>query len=95
MIRSIILALSVLAIGLPAQVDPVSSGETQAESVQDLVAKIKAREKSVGSVLLEMKTSGTYPDGVTYLIQCVATTSNPQLLHGLAYLTVTNTVTPK
>ena len=34
-------------------------------------------------------------DGVKYLIQCTATTSQSQVLHGLGYLTVTNTVTPK
>lgn len=34
-------------------------------------------------------------DGVKYLIKCIATTSQSQKLHGLGYLTITNTVTPK
>ncbi len=34
-------------------------------------------------------------DGVKYLIKCIATTSQSQKLHGLGYLTVTNTVKPK
>jgi hypothetical protein len=34
-------------------------------------------------------------NGVKYLIKCIATTSQSQKLHGLGYLTVTNTVKPK
>ena len=46
-----------------------------------------------GAVCSQLVINGL--NGVKYLIKCIATTSQSQKLHGLGYLTVTNTVTPK
>ena len=46
-----------------------------------------------GAVCSQLVIDGV--DGVKYLIQCIATTSKSQNIHGLAYLTVTDTVKPK
>ncbi len=46
-----------------------------------------------GAVCSQLIINGV--DGVKYLIKCIATTSQNQKLHGLGYLTVTNTITPK
>lgn len=45
-----------------------------------------------GAVCSQLVIDGV--DGVKYLIKCIATTSQSQKLHGLGYLTVTNTVKP-
>lgn len=62
------LLFAVAAI-LPAQEGQGPAGRGQETSVAELVSMIKAREKTVGSVLMEMKTRGTYPDGVTYEVE--------------------------
>ena len=46
-----------------------------------------------GAVCSQLVIDGV--NGVKYLIKCIATTSQNQKLHGLGYLTVTNTVKPK
>lgn len=45
-----------------------------------------------GAVCSQLIVNGT--NGVKYLIKCIATTSQSQKLHGLGYLTVTDTVKP-
>ena len=46
-----------------------------------------------GAVCTQLVINGL--DKVKYLVKCIATTSQNQVLHGLGYLAVTNTVTPK
>ncbi len=56
-------------------------------------AIISGSATSSGSKATQLVVNGV--DGVKYLIQCEITTSQSQKLHGLGYLTVTDTVTPK
>ncbi len=65
MIRTTIVALAALACTLGAQVRKAPDPEAQALALQDLVAKMKAGEKGVTSVYLEVVTRAPFPSVTT------------------------------
>ena len=69
MIRTTFVALGVLACTLGAQGGKAPDPEAQAPLLQDLVTKMKAREKAVTSAYMEVVTRAPFPGGVTFMVE--------------------------
>jgi len=69
MIHTIFCAVLLLGAPLLPQSGNTEDNASKPISVADLVAKMKEREKSVDSVLMEMVSRGSYPGGVGFEIK--------------------------